>query len=159
MYSSQSGSITGWSTARGVCCTLHVSNMSSARLRFLPELMLMVMASSRGHAHCSLLDMSTSAVAISSSVGAGTLMPRQRDRRGAITFERELQMRMMRHCAEYLHRRRYTYITYRSEIVTVTCHRTYFSMVLLKLACACFDKRSTSVKMTTLNPLDDVLLP
>ena len=38
---------------------------------------------------------------MSSCVGAGIRMPKQRDRNGSRTLEQELQMRIMRHCDEY----------------------------------------------------------
>jgi len=56
---------------------------------------------------------------ISSCVGAGIRMPKQRDRSGSITLEQELQMRIMRHCDEY------------------------FSIVRRRPACACLYQVST----------------
>ena len=59
---------------------------------------------------------------MSSWVGAGIRIPKQRDRNGSMTLEQELQMRIMRHCEEY------------------------FSMVRRRPACACLHQARTARK-------------
>lgn len=76
--------------------------MRSARRRLRPDDILTLTASSLGHGHCSFFATEMRISAISSSDGAGTRIPRQRERTGAITLEDELQINISRQCDEYL---------------------------------------------------------
>lgn len=44
-------------------------------------------------------------LAMSSTEGAAMRMPRQRDRKGSMSFDAELHSRMILHCEEYLSER------------------------------------------------------
>ena len=77
--------------------------MNTARRKFLSEWMLIFMAKSIGQVQPSFLAIEISKFEMSSCDGAGIRTPRQRDRKGSIIFDGELQTRIIRHCDEYLY--------------------------------------------------------
>jgi hypothetical protein len=60
------------------------------------------MAKSTGQVQFSFFAIDTNKLLISSFVGAGMRIPRQRERNGSIIFEGELQSNIIRHWEEYL---------------------------------------------------------
>jgi hypothetical protein len=75
----------------------NTSSISKALLRFLSDCRDIFMANSCGQTHCSFLATVVRTLAISSWEGAGTRIPRQRERTGSMTLDAELHIKIMRH--------------------------------------------------------------
>mmetsp|Transcript_32394 Transcript_32394/g.103288 ORF Transcript_32394/g.103288 Transcript_32394/m.103288 type:complete len:213 (+) Transcript_32394:1111-1749(+) len=117
---------------------LHDSKVRMARRTFLFENFAIRAANFGLNSKRSFSATENKTSTTSFSVGAGTRMPRHRDRTGSMTFDGFSQQRINR------------------QLVV------HFSIVLRNAACACFVRRSTSTKTTTLKGIfddDDVMVP
>jgi len=125
MYRSQSVPETAWSGVNGYCCTLAASSISRARRMFRSEWAATRAASCGGSVRPSFCATDVITPIMSRTVGAGTRMPRHRERTGSMTLLGLLHTRIRRQVVE--------------------C----FSIVRRSAACASRVNLSASVRITT----------